>query len=166
MGYLRREIAIACPVHQAVLAKCADDLELSGRFKKDDVVKTLGFQAMESAIRWDYIVEFLREQQSVEVVPMAEAFWKQHKKSDRAIKPEKFMASGHGKKTVGYASVEMDGGVFALKKLKYKRTMANGTGEAFKTYAEKLRLRNIGIEEGSLAGALLTRENVPEIPKL
>ena len=147
MSYLRRTDAMLCPVHNAILNKCADDLELSGRFKKEDVIDLLGFKAVAASIRWDYIVEFLREQQFVEVVPMAASFWKQHKKADRVINPEKFMASGHGKKTVGYASVELDNGIYAIKKLEHKKAMANGVGAAFRVYSEKLTQRSIELPD-------------------
>ena len=141
--YLRKEVARKCAIHSAVIEKCAERLTSNAVFEKKEVINSLSFQAIESAIRWDYIAQFISEEQGIELIPMAQRFFNRHKASEREVAPEKFIAMGHGKKTVGYASVFLNDGVFALKKLENRKAMANGAGKAFIDYNNKLATRNL-----------------------
>lgn len=166
--FLRRETAKKCPIHKAVLQKARDHLvEKGGWFSKEEIIEELLFGAIEDAIRWDYIADFIREEDGVELIPMAERFFKRSKSEYRINSPEKFMAMGHGKKTAGYALLSVDGGVYALKSLKVKRTLSNGVGAAFQRFAEACHAQ-AGLTPAtitSVTGAQLedkTQEVVPE----
>jgi hypothetical protein len=139
--FLRRETAKKCPIHAAVLQKARDDLAEKGYFSKADIIERLQFGAIDDSIRWDYIADFIREEDGTELIPMAERFFKRSNPVHRATSPEKFMAMGHGKKTAGYALLTVDNGVYALKTLKVKRGMSNGVGKAFLEFAEACHKR-------------------------
>jgi len=139
--YLRREVARSCPIHSVVLDKCSDALADFGVFEKKDIIESLTFAAIEGAIRWDYISEFLAEDQGIELVPMAQRYFTRHPKAERAVAPEKFIAMGHGKKTMGYACVELEGGVFAIKRLQTKKAQSNGVGKAVSAFGDALLAR-------------------------
>jgi len=125
--YLRRDKARACPVHVPILRLCSKKLGENGFFEKDDVIGELRYEAVEDSIRWDYIAGFLREELGIELVPLASRFFKQHDRAERVVAPERFIASGHGKKTAGYAHVALDDGRLALRVLKWKTAQANGS---------------------------------------
>lgn len=139
--YLRREKARRCPVHTAVLDACSERLSDHGWFEKEEVVNSLNFEAVSDSIRWDYIMDFLRTEEGGEFVPLAARFFKRHKHSERVDHPERFIATGHGKKTAGYANVELDNGQLAIRHLDSKRRIVNGVRNAAKRYAEELAKR-------------------------
>jgi hypothetical protein len=141
--YLRREVAAKNAVYQAILEACSTRLAEIGYFSKDEILETTGMEAFDDSIRWDYIVDFLRHGQGVELVPMAQRFFNRHKASDRIHAPQLFIASGHGKKTMGYANVTIDGGVFAIKQLRDRKSLQNGVGKAYREYAERLHERQL-----------------------
>jgi len=142
--YLRRESARKCPAHQAILEEALDQLAEYGYFSKDDIVTAAGFptQLSDSYLRWDYIIEFLKEDGDCELIPLAARFWKM-KPNQRMLEPEKAIAGGHGKKTAGYALVSVDNGALAVKRLAHKRSLANGVGKAFRKYADALVKRDL-----------------------
>lgn len=139
--FLRRETAKRCPIHTAVLAKSKESLVERGFFSKAEIVEVLQFGAIDDSIRWDYIADFIREEDGTELIPMAERFFKRSSPEHRRASPEKFMAMGHGKKTAGYALLTLDNGVYALKTLRVKRTLSNGVGKAFMEFAEACHKR-------------------------
>jgi len=140
--YLRREDAKSCPAHQAVMECAADELAEYGYFSKDDVIKESGMFAVRSALRWDYIAEFIKDEQNCELIPLSPKFWNMTP-DERIAHPEKALAGGHGAKTSGYALVSVDGGALAVQKLSQRRSMANGTGKAFRTFADALVQRDL-----------------------
>jgi len=142
MKWLRREVARKCPVHQAVLEEALIQLAEYGYFSKTDIIKDVGMVAMSESIRWDYISEFIKEDGSCELIPLARRFWNMNP-NQRIMEPEKAIAGGHGKKTAGYALVSVDGGALAIKRLEHKRGMANGVGKAFRKYADALVKRDL-----------------------
>lgn len=158
--YMKRETAKGCPVHQAVMDTASDELAQHGYFSKVDVLDSLSFGAMEDAIRWDYLREFLEADYGIELIPLSKKFFngemvrlpgnsnRTRVHYDPVKDPEKCIAMGNGKKTYGYASVEVAGGALAIKTFERKKGMANGVGEAFKTFAEALVKRNIIDYEG------------------
>jgi len=141
--YLRREVAAKNAVYQAILEACTKRLAEVGYFSKEEVLQDTGMEAFDDSIRWDYVVDFLRSGQGVELIPMAQRFFTRHKAADRRHAPQMFIATGHGKKTMGYANVTIDGGVFAIKQLQNRKSMQNGVGKAFTNYAEKLHQRSL-----------------------
>jgi len=152
MKWLRKEKARLCPIHQAVLEATLDELHSHGYFHKQEVLEQLSFEAVAEAIRWDYISEFIRDDLSEEIVPLAQAFWtgtKADKAAKRKITPElrkknpgAYLAMGHGKRTAGYALVSVDDHRLAVKHLAFKRSLANGVGTSFRDFATELQKRN------------------------
>ena len=152
MKWLRKTKARVCPIHQAVLQSACDELHKHGYFSKDEVLEGLGFGAVAEAIRWDYIAEFIRDEEDEEIVPLAQAFWtgtKADKAAKRQITPElrkknpgAYLAMGHGKRTAGYALVSVDDHRLAVKHLAFKRSLANGVGTSFREFATELQKRN------------------------
>lgn len=153
--YIQRKTALICPIHTAVKERASELLEQRGFFEKDEVIKALNFGTVSDAIRWDYIAEFLADEQGIELVPMAQRFFDTSKKVlrtksvDILAAPSKFIAMGHGKKTMGYASVETHGGIFAVRVLTQRKALKNGVGEAYTNYLDKLRARNLLTSEGT-----------------
>ena len=152
MKWLRKEKARLCPIHQAVLQTTLDELHTHGYFHKQEVLEQLSFDAVAEAIRWDYISEFIRDDLSEEIVPLAQAFWtgtKADKAAKRKITPElrkknpgAYLAMGHGKRTAGYALVSVDDHRLAVKHLSFKRNLANGVGTSFREFATELQKRH------------------------
>lgn len=138
--FLRREKARGCPVHQVVLEAAGTMLELHGVFSKEEVLESTKMIAMGEAIRWDYVTEWLREEQGVELVPVREAFFKRHSKGRLERMPEKFLAAGHGVRTAGWASVSHGPNApLVLRRLEQRKAMANGTGKKFHEFVNSVR---------------------------
>ena len=119
MKWLRKERARLCPIHQAVFKwKTRKNCTLTAISTSGKQAQQLSFEAVAEAIRWDYISEFIRDDLSEEIVPLAQAFWtgtKADKAAKRKITPElrkknpgAYLAMGHGKRTAGYALVSVD----------------------------------------------------------
>lgn len=152
--YLRKDDARKCPVHQAVIETAADELMEYGYFHKEDVIKSSGMFAVRAALRWDYISEFIKEDQDCELIPLSSSFWDMTSQ-ERMDAPEKALAGGHGAKTCGYALVGIDNGALAVRKLYQKRNMANGTGKAFRNFADELVKRELlETEDQKLLGSV------------
>ena len=139
--YLRRETAIECPVHTMVKEAAAGLLELHGSFEKKDVLERCSMMAMSEAIRWDYIREFLQDEQGCELVPLASVYFKRHKYQEELTDPQRFLAQGHGKKTAGYAAVTMENDHLIVRRLQQRKAMANGAGKAFMKFAQAIEDR-------------------------
>lgn len=151
--YLRKDKARSCPVHMAIMDECAKQLHLHGVFEKDEILASLNLEAMIDAVRWDYIRAFLEDELGCEMVPLASAYFKRHKKSEEHVNPQKFIALGHGKKTAGFATVTQENDHLFICRLKTKRAMANGVGKAFEAYLEQVSKKRaqIGIEGNLIA---------------
>lgn len=132
--YLRREKARECPIHMMVTDEAAKHLELHGVFEKQSILDDLNLAAMTDAIRWDYVREFLEEEQGCELVPLAASYFKRHKKEEERVNPQRFIALGHGKKTMGFAAVVPEHDHLVVARLQHRKSMANGVGEAFRKY--------------------------------
>jgi hypothetical protein len=147
--YYPRAKALTCPVHKAVQAQCIKELIEKQYFSKPEILAALNFEAMSESIRWDYITGFIAQDSGAELVPLAERFFKAANgqkrltTQERIHSPEKCIASGHGKKTYGYASVFLNDGVYALKIMNYKKNISNGTQAAFDNYVSKLTAVNL-----------------------
>lgn len=141
--WLRRDAAKACPVHMAVTDEAAKKLELHGVYEKDEVLRELNLSAMVDAIRWDYIREFLQDEQGCELVPLSAAYFKRHKTSEELVNPQKFIATGYGKKTCGFAAVIPENDHLVVARIKTRRAMANGAGRAFVGYCEAVEAKRV-----------------------
>lgn len=142
-AFLRREKARQCPVHTAVLAEAIDRLTKFGVFSKIEVLDVLNFEAIEDAIRWDYIRDFVQEEQGAQLVPLAEAYFKRHKKAEEHADPAKFIAQGHGKKTYGYASVRPDTDHLVIRRIEQRRANANGVEKCFRQYVKAVNDKRV-----------------------
>jgi len=154
--YLRREKARKCPVHTTILEVATTQLAEFGYFSKGDVLRENSLEAMEPAVRWDYIREFIEADYGIELVPLAQRFFdtvgkETHRRGGftvetavhRALYPQKYVAAGHGKRTAGYCNADFDNGRFAVVRLQHKREMLNGVAKAFNKFSEELAKREI-----------------------
>jgi len=142
--FLRKEAARKCLIHKAVRIEAALRLEQLGAFEKSAVLEALGFDAVADAIRWDYIRDFLQEDEGCELVPVVSLFFKsptakERKKSPLDLMPERYIAMGFGKKTAGFASVSQDANAkLVLQRIKQRERVRNGTSEAFETFRKNV----------------------------
>ena len=155
--YMRREVIRECAIHQSIMDLASEGLATNGSFRKVSVIEALGLRAVEDSIRWDYIRDFLQEDQDCELVPVAERYFKRHSISEEQINPEKFIATGHGKKTAGFVSVIAETDHLTVRRLRQRQALANGVGKAFRTYAEAVQSKRIALGVVS-AQELLPRE--------
>ena len=104
---------------------------------------------MADSIMWDYVVRNLTEEHGAELIPLAEHFFsKVAKDQERALRKDleeatksaqetgdwekahklasRSIASGHGKKTAGYAQFTHSNGLLVLARLKQTRARAAG----------------------------------------
>lgn len=136
--WLRKDKARENPHYQAILEKASADLEESGFFHKDEVLGALGYEPFASDMRWDYIRVFLEEEQGCELMPLAESFFKAQRKAGGLdqLKPERYLASGHGKKTAGYAAVTEENDFLVIKRVAQRKAMANGVGRTYQDFLQ------------------------------
>ena len=146
VGYIKKITARRCPVHQILLGMANDELADVGYFSKDALLEKARMSAMASAIRWDYIADFIKSDGNCELIPLAPRFWRMSPE-DRMMKPEKALAGGHGKKTAGYALVSVENSALAVKVLANKKSMVNGVGEAFRNYQNAVLAKDILISD-------------------
>ena len=132
--FLRREKAYGSPIYQAILEEAGRRLEHVGCFEKWDIIEKLNFDAIEDAIRWDYIREFLQERTGCELVPLSASFFKRHKFQEEIANPGKFIAVGHGQKTAGYATVSARNDHLVIERVKERKAMRNGVAQKFQDY--------------------------------
>jgi hypothetical protein len=143
MKWLRKEAARACPIHTAVYNAALVELVEYGVFNKQDVIDTLNFTAVADAIRWDYIRDFIVEDQGVELIPLAMAYWTRHQRQEEYVNPEKFLAQGYGKKTHGFAAVLKQNDHLVIKRLEQRKALSNGVAKSFQTYLENVDARRV-----------------------
>ena len=143
--YMRREVIRECAIHQSIMDLASEGLETNGSFRKLNVIEALGLRAVEDSIRWDYIRDFLQEDQDCELVPVAERYFKQHQLAEEHTTPEKFIASGNGKKTAGFVSVIEGTDHLVVRRLQQRQALANGVGKAFRNYAEAVQTKRIAL---------------------
>ncbi|MGB1066181.1 MAG: hypothetical protein ACPGZR_09310 [Paracoccaceae bacterium] len=142
--HLRREAARSCPIHQTIMETAADQLSLHGVFEKDAILDQLNLKAMSDAIRWDYIRDFLQQEQKCELVPLASVYFKRHQMHDEIANPSRYIAGGHGKKTAGYAAITSNNDHLVVAKIKIKHAISNGVGEAFRNYLQAAEDKRVG----------------------
>jgi hypothetical protein len=143
MKYLHRKVARGCPIHTAVLETAVDQLVDFGVFSKDKVVDALNFGAIADSIRWDYIREFIQEEQGADLVPLASTYFKHHKATEERVNPARFIAQGNGKKTAGYAAVIPANDHLVIHRIKQRKAISNGVAESFHEYLDRLNAKRI-----------------------
>lgn len=151
--FIKKVTAQRCPVHQAILEQCGKKLVEKGYFSKAEIIEETKMQAVENAIRWDYIVDFLGDPDGghgFQVLPLAQKFFSSTRaeraraagevdSTGRPVNFGQYLAGGHTRKTAGYARLSLDGGLFALKRAQNYKGMSNGIGKAWSAYVEKCR---------------------------
>jgi hypothetical protein len=156
--YLRRTVAEQSKIYQAIKDRAAEYLVLHTCFRKSAVIADLNLEAFADSIRWDYIRDMLQDiHKDVEIIPMAEAFFKGYIEVDGVKRqntpalqkrlPERFIASGHGKKAAGYVLAVPDNGHFVLKVMSHKNAVATGTRKAADKFTRNARLAGVPMPE-------------------
>lgn len=139
--YLRKEAARQCPIHTAVYENAVDSLVMFGVFCKEDIINSLNFGAVADAIRWDYIREFIEEEQKCDLVPLAQTYFNRHKRQEEKVNPARFIAMGFGKKTAGFAAVTPANDHLVIERIKQRKAISNGVSESFKEYLDRLNAK-------------------------
>jgi len=152
--YLHRTIAQKCPIHQAVKDTAIDLIMEKSFFSKEEILEKTNFKAVESAIRWDYVREFIENDEKVELIPLTERFFKWRlTKTERdsgipsnkneAINkvPEKFIAGGNGRRTFGYLMADSTYPSITIAKMATRRSHRNGVAKAFDGYLHAVKAK-------------------------
>jgi len=138
MKWLRKEAAKVCPVHTAVMNKAIEHLVHAGVFNKEAVIADTRLGAVADSIRWDYIREFIIEDQGVELIPLAQSYFTRHQRQDEHLKPERFIALGFGKKTHGFAAVTRANDHLVIKRIEQRKALSDGIADSFQKYLDKV----------------------------
>ena len=140
---LRREDARACQVHNAVYAEAVRRLERDGHFRIRDVLETTRYSAMATAIRWDYIVEFIREDHKLyDLTALSQAYYEPHKKEDEYQNPGRYVAYGGSTgSAVGYALVTERNRHLVVARLRQRYSILAGTTRRFQGCVDEARTR-------------------------
>lgn len=164
MKVITKQIARACRVHQELRDEAIKQLKAHDGFSFEAVMKATQYDAMEVAIRWDYIAEFICDDVTVKLVPVARYYFHKHKYEEECVNPGKFtVGSGGNKKVAGY--------VWPSDRTKhlvqhYMNVRCNQLAGAFKSYGNA-RNRVVGrLQEGAVLPDLemsVHRRGVPAI---
>jgi hypothetical protein len=146
-NYLRRMAALRCPIHQAIKDEASRRLAHSGVYSKEEVLEALSFEAIGDAIRWDYVREFIQEDQGCELMPLAQSYFTRHPKAEEHVNPAKFLAQGHGKKTAGYAAVTGANDHLVVARISFRRAQKNGVQTAFDAYVKAVETRRAAYQD-------------------
>lgn len=150
--FIKQVTARRCAVHQAVKDEAEERLVNLGAFDKIGVLEHLGFTAVAESIRWDYIALWIQEEYDCELIPLVGRFFKNTREElDKGWtpqqNPEKYIAQGHGKKTMGYGAVGFNSTLngICLERLKQKHALTNGVGKAFQKYVAEVKKRGLAL---------------------
>ncbi len=147
------------PIYEAISKAVYDELIRVGYFRKEDLLRDrcllsgtkVDLTAIGDSIIWPYIIRHLEETHDIEaVIPLAENFFSgpiRRRLASSEVDPEvkvvlagRAIASGHGKKTSGYAAYHVVNSALVLKHLSRKTKVAQGTisaQEKAASYAKK-----------------------------
>jgi hypothetical protein len=174
-----------CPVHKALRDMALEAItepKGPGYFKKDDLLaeceingQVADMSYMADAIHWDYIVRNLIEEDGAELIPLAPHFFSKVSsdqesplkdeltnaardgKMEEALKlASRSIASGHGKKTAGYAQFSQQHGLLVLARLKRTKAVADGvtaTADRQEKVAEKKHVGSLEDQRSRLLPA-------------
>jgi hypothetical protein len=162
-----------CPIHRSLVAaalSAVTDPNGKGYFRKDDLLRKLvlitddsnrenDFSHMGDSIHWDYIIRFLKEEEEIELIPLAECFFSKLAKdmakaskagngSEVSKLAGRALASGHGKKTAGYAAFRMENAALVIARIDRTRATLGGVAESLNQKETAARDRNIPISNG------------------
>ena len=153
-----------CEIHMKLKREAEEWLDAFGFFEVEEVIEKTGFKLVSPAVRWDYIVRWIEEGQPYFLIPVAASFFPKTRK-EKAFKreneptavPEKYIATGYGKRTAGYVAGNRDNEHFVRYQIK---TNANrGKGKMAKTLERARKADNQGIPVRDL----LPPESFPQI---
>jgi len=152
--FLRFEAAKGSPVYQTIIADAVDRLMHVGGFSKDEVLDATGYNVFDdNSIRWDYVKRIIEEDHDTDLIPMASVYFKVNQRNGRKDRrhgaafpptqfPERYIATGNGKKTAGYVIASDVNGHFVVQRLKITRGHIQG----------KIKRGNRSLEIGKRAG--------------
>jgi hypothetical protein len=149
---LRFSVAEKDATYQAIRDKAILLLKGRNAFRKSAVIEALRLKAFENAIRWDHIRTMIENHfGGVSLIPVAESYFaskimidgvqEDNNEALRRRLPERFVASGHGKKTAGYATVIPQNDHLVLVVARRKDAQAKGS----KRVAEKFVQDAVGL---------------------
>lgn len=101
-----------CQFHKIIEAHCAAQIEQKGAFECKGVLKDTKLQGFARAVRWNPLRSMLEEDYGISLIPLPVRFFHQKSKKHNPKgwtlknKPGAFLATGNGKKTAGYASID------------------------------------------------------------
>ena len=139
--WLRYDQASKSKPYKEIANVAAERLTAGGSFQKEEVLEKTGYAVFDD-IRWDYIKRMIEEEHATELVPLAGVYFQPRKSRDRELAgdpkifPARYIATGHGKKTAGYAIASEDNGHFVVEILKIKTNRARGMMKAAETTRE------------------------------
>jgi len=145
--WLRKEVARACPVHNAIYNEVVARVGAQQRFAIQEILEALNYTAMADSIRWDYIVEFLRDEHAIDCIAVHFEIFKRHSRQKELLEPEKFVAIGYNKKAAGWAAIVPENAHLVAVTLKHRRSVANGV---VKKFASSLHSANAKIGQDTL----------------
>jgi hypothetical protein len=166
MKYLRRKAARKCAIHKMMKEAAREELIDKGYFNKAEIFELAGIApGFDENLRWDYIIEFIEEEENVELVPVAKRFFEKMSEAgaddgEQVTHPKRFMAVGHGKRTVGYCNAEEHGGSFIAARIENSRQI----GVGFSRSAEAMREK--AIKCGIDVDRLIEQQRVSRMPEL
>jgi len=121
------EAVKTCPHHIKIKDECEQWLSSFGHFEKEEVIEQTGSKYIASAIRWDYIVHWIEEDKKYFLIPVAGSYFpkkrseiKFKRENDEHKVPEKYIATGHGKRTAGFVAGNTENGHFVRYVIKTK----------------------------------------------
>lgn len=149
-GYIQRTTAWRNRLYQEVLQECGTRVTARGYFRKDAVIQHLGYVGMEEALNWGFIIDWLSDTKGVYgvmTVPVAERFFKDRvyeRATDSDGRPTagpiaigRYVASGNGKKTVGFVRANYQGGEFLLWRAQNMEAQLNGKTNAIRAVVRR-----------------------------
>jgi hypothetical protein len=100
---VQKQTVRRCPVHQTLMDEAVKQLEAKNAFAFEGILELCNYGAMKESIRWDYIREFIEEDTSQQLVPMAAEYFRRHSREHELANPGRFVAgAGGNKEAAGY----------------------------------------------------------------
>lgn len=121
-----------CKVHNEIKDRCVELLRLRGSFEFDRVLEDTGYRSVADSIKWHLIGDMIGKEHEIGLIPVARRFFHQRSvaSNPEGWKPEanpgKFLATGNGKKTAGYASIDPRNSFLAVRLLENREAVADG----------------------------------------
>lgn len=151
MNNVRKSTVRACPVHTALKDKAENELIKNGAYSHEKLLDDLSFALPVGYIRWDYIREFIEEDNSIRLIPVVAPFFKKHSTKDERVNPEKYLPTGRGKKTAGYVSVTAQNGHLVVFQLNRQVKLSHGVMQATEQLASAVERAGIAVPPTPLA---------------